>query len=69
MWRLFYLVIVVDWRLWFFVNYSEQSNLEGIAAAKIKQLTAELETVGSNGFNPDERIQTGFNLFKKEKYE
>ncbi|XP_044491043.1 carbonic anhydrase 2-like isoform X1 [Mangifera indica] len=48
---------------------SEQSNLEGIAAAKIKQLTAELETVGSNGFNPDERIQTGFNLFKKEKYE
>ncbi|KAJ0038779.1 hypothetical protein Pint_22974 [Pistacia integerrima] len=48
---------------------SEQSNLEGVAAAKIKQITADLETVGSKGFNPDERIQTGFNHFKKEKYE
>ncbi|XP_044491886.1 carbonic anhydrase 2-like [Mangifera indica] len=48
---------------------SEQSNLQGVAAAKIKQITAELETVGSKGFNPYTRIQTGFNLFKTQKYE
>jgi carbonic anhydrase len=48
---------------------SEKANLGGVAAAKIKQLTAELEVTAANGFNPDQRIQTGFAQFKKEKYE
>lgn len=61
--------LLIDWRLWFLVDSSEQSNLQGVAAAKIKQITAELETVGSKGFNPYTRIQTGFNLFKTQKYE
>lgn len=48
---------------------SEKSDLESVAAAKIKQLTAELEATDTNEFNPVERIQSGFARFKKEKYE
>ncbi|KAK7250554.1 hypothetical protein RIF29_33066 [Crotalaria pallida] len=48
---------------------SMKADLGGVAAAKIKQLTAELEAVGSKPFNPDERIRTGFTHFKTEKYE
>ena len=44
---------------------SEKSGLGGIAAAKIKQLTADLEAE----FNPVEKIKTGFTHFKTEKYE
>lgn len=44
---------------------SEKSGLGGVAAAKIKQLTAELEAE----FNPVEKIQAGFTHFKTEKYE
>ncbi|XP_041015152.1 carbonic anhydrase 2-like isoform X1 [Juglans microcarpa x Juglans regia] len=48
---------------------SEKADLGDIAAAKIKQITAELETAGSNQFDPVERIKTGFVHFKKEKLE
>ncbi|KAG8383169.1 hypothetical protein BUALT_Bualt05G0156700 [Buddleja alternifolia] len=49
---------------------SEKGELGVAAAAKVRQLTAEL--AGKNektGFDPDERIRTGFAHFKKEKYE
>lgn len=55
-----------------FVFGSEKADLGGVAAAKIKQLTAELDTATANGstpFNPDERIRTGFAHFKNEKYQ
>ncbi|KAI5352337.1 hypothetical protein L3X38_005228 [Prunus dulcis] len=45
---------------------SENADLEGVAAAKIKQITAELE---SGGLDPVEKIRTGFLHFKKEKFE
>ncbi|KAK3017104.1 hypothetical protein RJ639_006954, partial [Escallonia herrerae] len=48
---------------------SEKADLEGVAAAKIKQLTAELEATAANKFNPVQRIEAGFAHFKKEKYE
>ncbi|XP_061356994.1 carbonic anhydrase 2-like isoform X1 [Gastrolobium bilobum] len=48
---------------------SEKADLGGVAAAKIKELTAELEAVGSKPFNPDDRIRTGFVQFKNEKFE
>lgn len=48
---------------------SEKSDLEGVAAAKIKQITAELEAAGCNNFDPVEKIKTGFLHFKTEKYE
>ncbi|KAK7252372.1 hypothetical protein RIF29_36271 [Crotalaria pallida] len=48
---------------------SEKADLGEVAAAKIKQLTAELESVDSKPFNPDERIRTGFVHFKTEKFE
>ncbi|XP_057448477.1 carbonic anhydrase 2-like isoform X2 [Lotus japonicus] len=48
---------------------SEKADLGAVAAAKIKDLTAELEDAGSKPFNPDERIRTGFVQFKSEKFE
>ncbi|KAL7610594.1 hypothetical protein Lser_V15G11434 [Lactuca serriola] len=48
---------------------SEKSELETIAAAKIKQLTADLEAASTKAVNPVERIKTGFAHFKTEKYE
>lgn len=48
---------------------SQKADLGGVAAAKIKQLTAELDAAGSKPFNPDERIRTGFDHFKKEKFQ
>uniref|UniRef100_A0A5B7AC33 Carbonic anhydrase n=1 Tax=Davidia involucrata TaxID=16924 RepID=A0A5B7AC33_DAVIN len=48
---------------------SEKGELEVVAAAKIKQLTAELEATAAKEFNPVERIKTGFTHFKKEKFE
>ncbi|KAL4569624.1 hypothetical protein LXL04_025266 [Taraxacum kok-saghyz] len=44
---------------------SEKSELETVAAAKIKQLTADLE----KAVNPVEKMKTGFAYFKTEKYE
>ncbi|KAL1808270.1 carbonic anhydrase 2 isoform X1 [Daucus carota subsp. sativus] len=46
---------------------SEKGHLNDIAAAKIKELTAELE--GTDKFDPVEKIQNGFAQFKKEIYE
>ncbi|KAK9188914.1 hypothetical protein WN944_020319 [Citrus x changshan-huyou] len=48
---------------------SEKSDLEGIAAAKIKQITADLEAAGSRDIDPAERMKTGFIQFRTEKYE
>ncbi|TKY69859.1 Carbonic anhydrase [Spatholobus suberectus] len=48
---------------------SEKADLGGVAAAKIKDLTAELDAAGSKPFNPEERIRTGFIHFKNEKFE
>lgn len=49
---------------------SDKCELQGPAAAKIKQITAELvATSNGNGFDPLERIKSGFVRFKKEKFE
>ncbi|KAK4485772.1 hypothetical protein RD792_008418 [Penstemon davidsonii] len=49
---------------------SEKGELEATAAEKVKQLTAELAAASEEKeFDPVERIRTGFNNFKKEKYE
>ncbi|KAJ6981181.1 hypothetical protein NC653_024548 [Populus alba x Populus x berolinensis] len=40
---------------------SEKADLGSVAAAKIKQITAELEAASSKGFDPVERIKTGKN--------
>ncbi|KAK7844219.1 carbonic anhydrase [Quercus suber] len=49
---------------------SEKGELKAAAAAKVEQITAELQTPSSDGtFNPVERIKTGFVHFKKEKYD
>ncbi|XVF84978.1 hypothetical protein PTKIN_Ptkin17bG0082000 [Pterospermum kingtungense] len=50
---------------------SDKADLESVAAAKIKQITAELEAAAAdpNQFHPIKRIETGFLHFKKEKYE
>ncbi|KAL7261105.1 hypothetical protein ACSBR1_006702 [Camellia fascicularis] len=48
---------------------SEKGDLEPVAAAKIKQITAELEATAAKSFNPVERIKTGFAHFKTEKFE
>ncbi|MCL7041737.1 hypothetical protein MKW94_026775 [Papaver nudicaule] len=52
---------------------SEDSSLQTVAAAKIAQITAELQAPANgkaeSGFNPIERMKTGFISFKKEKYE
>jgi len=48
---------------------SEKSDLGAVAAAKIKQLTAELKAADSTQFDPVQRIESGFISFKKEKYE
>ncbi|KAL6969465.1 carbonic anhydrase, partial [Sarracenia purpurea var. burkii] len=48
---------------------SEKGNLQPVAAAKIKQLTAELGATGGKDSNLVERITTGFAQFKKEKFE
>ncbi|KAF8040810.1 hypothetical protein BT93_B2896 [Corymbia citriodora subsp. variegata] len=47
---------------------SDKCELQGVAAAKVKQITAELVAAG-NGFDPVERIKSGFVRFKKEKFE
>lgn len=52
-----------------FLCYSDKADLGDVAAAKIKQITAELEKSGSNQFDPVDRIKTGFIHFKKEKFE
>ena len=49
---------------------SDKADLGTFAAAKIKQITAELEAAADPfQFDPVKRIETGFLHFKKEKYE
>ncbi|XAR65065.1 Carbonate dehydratase [Bertholletia excelsa] len=47
---------------------SDKGHLEGVAAAKIKQLTAELEAAAAKPFDAVERMKKGFTHFKKEKF-
>lgn len=48
----------------------ERGELEPVAAARIDQITAELQTPDAKApFDPVERIKTGFVKFKREKYE
>ena len=51
------------------LDCSDKCDLETVAAAKIKEITAELEKIGSESFDPVERIKSGFIRFKTEKYE
>ncbi|XP_050375326.1 carbonic anhydrase 2-like isoform X2 [Argentina anserina] len=48
---------------------SEKADLGDVAAAKIKQITAELEKAGSDQFDPVEKLKSGFFHFKSEKFE
>ncbi|XP_043704953.1 carbonic anhydrase 2-like [Telopea speciosissima] len=48
---------------------SEKVDLETVATTKLDQVTAELQAVDNQAFNPIERFSTGFIRFKKEKYE
>ncbi|OMO78238.1 Carbonic anhydrase [Corchorus capsularis] len=49
---------------------SDKADLGSVAAAKIKQLTAELEAAADPAkFDPLKRIETGFVSFKTEKFE
>lgn len=48
---------------------SEKNGLEDAAAAKIRQLTAELEVAGGKNSDHDEKIRSGFAHFKAEKFE
>ncbi|XP_042048941.1 carbonic anhydrase 2-like [Salvia splendens] len=50
---------------------SENGELEGAAAAKVKKLMTELSGAAASkaGFDPVARIQAGFEHFKKENYE
>ncbi|GAB2297381.1 hypothetical protein Dimus_031488 [Dionaea muscipula] len=44
-------------------------SVKTVAAAKIKQVTAELEAAESKGFDPIEKIKAGFIRFKTEKFD
>ncbi|KAG6573742.1 Beta carbonic anhydrase 3, partial [Cucurbita argyrosperma subsp. sororia] len=50
---------------------SEKAEFQETAAAKIRQITAELVaiTAGSTHFDPVDRIRTGFTHFKKSKFD
>uniref|UniRef100_A0A6N2M6N2 Carbonic anhydrase n=1 Tax=Salix viminalis TaxID=40686 RepID=A0A6N2M6N2_SALVM len=51
---------------------SEKEELKTTAAAKVEQITAELQTASSSdpkAFDPVEKIKSGFIHFKKEKYD
>ncbi|TXG56298.1 hypothetical protein EZV62_017611 [Acer yangbiense] len=48
---------------------SMRCDLEGIAAEKIKNLTAELEAADPEKFDPVEKIRAGFTHFKTQKYD
>ncbi|XP_065877022.1 carbonic anhydrase 2-like isoform X1 [Euphorbia lathyris] len=50
---------------------SEKGELKAVAAAKVDQITAELQTASSDtkAFDPVERMKDGFIYFKKEKYD
>lgn len=54
-----------------FLSSSENGELEGAAAAKVKKLMTELSGAAASkaGFDPVARIQAGFEHFKKDNYE
>ncbi|KAJ7970841.1 Carbonic anhydrase [Quillaja saponaria] len=49
----------------------EKGELKTVAAAKVEQITAELQTQTSDSkaFDPVERVKTGYIKFKKEKFD
>ena len=56
--------------MYVWIGCSEKGELKAVAAAKVEQITAELQTeTADTKFNPVERIKTGYIHFKKEKYE
>lgn len=50
---------------------SEKGDLKPVAASKVEQITAELQSPadGKPDFDPVERIKSGYIKFKKEKYD
>ncbi|KAL5571365.1 hypothetical protein UlMin_020962 [Ulmus minor] len=50
---------------------NEKGDLKAVAASKVEQITASLQTPGSgkDGFDAVERVKTGFLKFKKEKFD
>ncbi|GMH01610.1 hypothetical protein Nepgr_003449 [Nepenthes gracilis] len=48
---------------------SEKGDLQTVAAVRIKEITAELKAAESKGFDPVERIKSGFARYKTEKYD
>ncbi|XP_027153289.1 carbonic anhydrase 2 [Coffea eugenioides] len=48
---------------------SEKVGYGPVAAAKIEQITAELQTTDTKAFDAVEKLKTGFIRFKREKYE
>ena len=48
---------------------SEKGGYGPVAAAKIEQITAELQTTDSKAFDAVEKLKTGFIKFKREIYE
>ncbi|KAF3444655.1 hypothetical protein FNV43_RR14348 [Rhamnella rubrinervis] len=49
---------------------SEKGDLKPVAASKVEQITAQLQTPdGQPAFDPVERIKTGYIHFKKEKFD
>lgn len=48
----------------------EKGDLKTVAATKVEQITAQLQTTDSQpGFDPVDRIKTGYIHFKNEKFE
>lgn len=64
-----HMTCLIIWHFLIVFGYSEKSHLGDVAAAKIKQLTSELEGSGSGQFDPVEKIKSGFIHFRTEKYE
>ncbi|KAJ8423289.1 hypothetical protein Cgig2_031121 [Carnegiea gigantea] len=58
---------------WIIMNYSENGDLETVAAKKVPQITAQMQTTGDSSAPPSspavERMKDGFIHFKREKYE
>ena len=55
------------------MNYSENGDLETVAAEKVSRMTAQIQANGGASAPPSslavERMKDGFIHFKREKYE
>ena len=65
-------LLIIEFLLHRDLGRSEKGGLDDAAAAKIKQITAELQITENGGskdaFDPVQRIKAGFARFKTEKY-